>query len=152
VKPIPSFRVCPECSERLSSDARQCACGWKDASLSNKRTVDPFHGKCSWFDGTDRCRFPGAMSHGLKGDGKLLCAFHFFNGDPTHGARIVKASFDWDGSPEDYLRLRKEFATRPTVVAHPGGEGVGAIPTAIRDLVQGFRIRREAPKGDLGEP
>ena len=140
---MPSFRVCTECSERLAPDARQCACGWKDpAYFGGGKSRDPMHGKCSWFDGTDRCRFPGAITHAQKGDGKWFCAFHFFNGDPIHAARIVQASFDWDGSPEDYLRMRKEHSSRPRMDAHAGSEGVSDIPAKIRELVQGLRIRR----------
>ena len=135
---MPSYRVCPECSERLSQEARQCACGWKE---SGKKSVDPFHGKCTWVDGDDRCRFPGSMSHGLKGDGKFLCAFHFFNGDPIHAQRITQNSFDWDGKPESYLRMRKDFSSRAGMDVVPGSSGVREIPRSIRELVQGFRVQ-----------
>lgn len=134
--PTISYRVCPECSERLDDNARRCACGWKPDSGPSR---DPFHGKCGWVDGGDRCRFPGTNSHAMKGDGKWLCAFHFFNGDPAHASRIVANSFDWDGKPESYLRMRKEAASRPRVVSNTGGEGVQCIQEQIRKLVQSLR-------------
>ena len=138
---MPSYRICPECSERLAHDARQCACGWKDpAHFKSGKSIDPMHGKCTWTDGADRCRYPGSISSGFKGDGRFLCAFHFFNGDPIHAARIVQASFDWDGKPESYLALRKAHASRPRMDAHAGSEGVSGIPVKIRELVQGLRV------------
>ncbi len=144
---MPSFRICPECSERLSHDARQCACGWKDANSFKGKSLDPFYGKCSYMDGTDRCRFPGALNHAQRGDGRWLCAFHFFNGDAIHAQRILQNSFDWDGKPESYLRMRQAHASRPRLDAHPGSQGeAGAseIPTHIRELVQKFRVRKAA--------
>ena len=140
---MPSYRVCPECSERLSPEARQCACGWKQDKGPAK---DLFHGKCTYTDGDDRCRFPGALTSAQKGDGRWLCAFHFFNGDPIHAARIVESSFKWDGKPESYIRMRTDFQARSAMAAVPGSARVDEIPTAIRDLVQSFRVRSSEEK------
>lgn len=140
---MPSYRVCPECSERLSFEARQCACGWKQEKGPAK---DLFHGKCTYTDGDDRCRFPGALTHAQKGDGRWLCAFHFFNGDPIHAARIVANSFEWDGKPDSYLRMRSAFQARSAMASVPGGQGVAEVPQQIRDLVQKFRIHAAEEK------
>lgn len=143
---MPSYRVCPECAERLSPEARQCVCGWKQ---EKGPTRDLFHGKCTYTDGDDRCRFPGALSQAQKGDGRWLCAFHFFNGDPIHAARIVESSFKWDGKPDSYLRMRTDFQARSAMVASPGSQGVAEIPVQIRELVQ--RIRLQAPRKEAAQ-
>ena len=132
---MPSFRTCPECSERLSADARQCACGWKEG-----KGVDPFHGKCAWKDGVDRCRFPGSISHGQRGEPPWYCAFHFFDTGAEHGARIVKSSFDWDGNPATYHAMRVAHQNRARVGERSGIEGISEIPIAIRELVSRIRM------------
>ena len=137
---MPTFTLCPECDERLSPGARQCACGWKPGGKG--LAPDPFAGLCAYTAGGDRCRFPASISHGLKVDGRYLCAFPFFNGDPIHAGRSVANIFYWAGNPASYLRMRKEAASRPRVVTHPGSDGVAGLPVAIRDLVQKLRIYR----------
>ena len=143
-------RVCPECYERLSPDARQCACGWKEGSGAAK---DPFHGKCTWVDGGDRCRFPGSMSSAVRaGSDKWLCAFHFFNnGGGVHAARIVQNSFDWDGTPESYFQMRKAAASRPRVDVRQGSERVEGVPQSIRELVQNLRVSRHEAEAESGD-
>ena len=142
---MPSFRVCPDCKERLDQDARQCVCGWKPKGF----TSDPHHWRCAVTSGGDRCRYPGSVSMDIGLNARFVCPFHFSGGsDAIHSARIVQSSFDWDGQPDSYLRLRHKFASRAD--HHPAGqvEEGGAIqprarelPAHIRDLVQGLRIR-----------
>lgn len=63
-------------------------------------------GTCSWV--SDRpCRFPGPMSHNTLG-GPWWCAWHFRCSDPVEGARIVDASYRWDGTKESYLQARRD--------------------------------------------
>lgn len=154
--------LCPECDERLSPGARQCVCGWKNPAYfkgKEKALVDPDGWRCSWTNGAHRCRYPGSMSHGLKGDAKWLCAFHFREGDPSVAARITEESYEWDGKAESFIALRK--ASQVAKPAKPGGsgteerkgtyaarefrndefgeEGMAQLPKRISDLVPGFQ-------------
>lgn len=118
--------LCPECDERLSPGARQCVCGWKNPAYfkgREKALVDPDGWRCSWTNGAHRCRYPGSMSHGLKGDAKWLCAFHFREGDPSVAARITEESYEWDGKAESFIALRKASqVAKPAKPASAGAE------------------------------
>lgn len=60
-----------------------------------------------------RCQFPGAMSHGQRGESPFFCAWHFRCSDPLEGERIIGNSRRWDGKPDTYLELRKSGSSEP---------------------------------------
>ncbi len=81
-------RLCPECGETLSREARQCVCGWgkRKAKESFGRQFDH---RCTFRAGTDRCEYPV----GLFRDGGTSgwCIFHR-NAPSSDGAEIVRQS------------------------------------------------------------
>lgn len=116
------YSACPECDERLNPSARQCACGWKNPALfrgSEKAFFDADHWRCAWVNGSRRCRYPGSVSHGLKGDAKYYCPFHFGGPDASEAARITDESYRWDGKPDSYLAMRIAAQKAPNA----GGNG-----------------------------
>ena len=94
---------CPECGERLSRDARQCACGWGAKKV--KPGDIPTDMQCQWVANGRRCRYPvGRFEQGMK-TGK--CVFHRNCGDPADGARIVEESLT--ATPEQYVEAAKRY-------------------------------------------
>ena len=117
--------LCPECDERLSPGARQCVCGWKNPAYfkgRDKAPTDPEGWRCSWTNGNKRCRYPGAISDGLRGDGRYLCGFHFRGGDASEAARITDESYEWDGKADSYLAMRFAEQKAATNVRATSGE------------------------------
>ena len=113
--------LCPECDERLSPGARQCVCGWKNPAYfkgKDKAPHDPDGWRCGWTNGMKRCRYPGAINSGLRGDGRYLCGFHFRGGDASEAARITDESYQWDGKADSYLAMR--FAEQKAARANAG--------------------------------
>ena len=81
-------RNCPECGERLSFDARRCACGWgaKKARDSGKS----FDHQCTYKAGHDRCQYPVGMF--VEGSTHGWCIFHRQELQAGQGAEIVRQS------------------------------------------------------------
>lgn len=142
--------LCPECDERLSPGARQCVCGWKNPAYfrgSDKAPVDPQGWRCAWTNGNKRCRYPGAISSGQRGEGRYLCGFHFRGGDASEAARITDESYGWDGKPESYLALRiaGQRAANAGAVAREKQAGAGGAGI-VRDDASGATRLHELPK------
>ena len=148
--------LCPECDERLSPGARQCVCGWKNPAYFRgveRATVDANHWRCVWTNGARRCRYPGTMSGGLKGDAKFYCAFHFRGGDASEAARITDESQGWDGKPESYLAMR--FAAQRAASAYAGAiarekQADSGVSGVVRNDAIGVTRLHELPK-TMGE-
>jgi hypothetical protein len=45
--------------------------------------------------GMERCRYPGSVSPGTRGEGPWFCRHHFICGDASEGGRIVAESREW---------------------------------------------------------
>lgn len=84
---------------------------------------------CSWNDshGTT-CKWPGPFSADTHGGGRYYCVWHWraFGLDrlemKSEGDRIVRDSYEWDGSPESYLARRIASQAR-TPAANAGTDG-----------------------------
>lgn len=76
---------------------------------------------CSWLTSSipsRQCRWPGAFSSALNGEGRWRCYFHFklLNEglrDSALADEIVRQSEDWDGKPMEYILARKRFDETP---------------------------------------
>lgn len=76
---------------------------------------------CSWMTKTMpsvQCRWPGAYSNGLHGDGRWRCYMHHKLssdglGDTALADNVATESLDWDGSALDYIHYRKKFDDTP---------------------------------------
>jgi len=95
---------------------------------------------CSWMTRSLpslQCRWPGAFSGGLHGDGRWRCYMHFKLSNEGHGDSaladdVVNASLDWDGATLGYIQFRKHFDDTPRakpVVKHKA-EPIGHIQAA----------------------
>jgi hypothetical protein len=69
-------RQCPECGDRISVDARACACGWRKNGA--KRTPDGPDLTCPWNDHGHICGQRGSMSDGMNGAGPWYCSEHYW--------------------------------------------------------------------------
>lgn len=102
-----------------------CSCGWsapdKARGVSGP-ALDPDRGRCAWLAGIERCNYPGAISHGTRGEGPWFCAQHFFCGDASSGGKIVAESRSWR-TGEDVPRPYRQ----PAPMREPGAdEGLAA--------------------------
>lgn len=121
------MRKCPECGERLSIDARLCACGW--GAKKEKPGTLHFDHECQWVANGYRCKYPvGRFDMGATTG---MCIFHRNCTDGADGARIVKES--QDASPEQYLRAAKLFAY------------------GTKDIHEEFRKTLKKQRGDFSE-
>jgi hypothetical protein len=102
---------CPGCDRSLRLGAKSCSCGWKSPNEHIAPTVAPDRWRCSWLAGIEQCHYPGAISHGTKGDGPFYCRHHFFCGDPVTGQRIVEESRDWQRGAAVPLRAKPALKT-----------------------------------------
>ena len=104
---------------------------------------------CSWMTSrmpATQCRWPGAFSNGLQGDGKWRCHMHHKlanegSRDPVLADAIVEASVDWDGSVLDYVQYRKKFDETPR--AQPAPKDVTPVGTFIQDAWKLLQKKRE---------
>lgn len=118
---------------------------------------------CSWNDshGTT-CKWPGPFSSDTHGGGRYYCVWHWraFGLDrlemKSEGDRIVRDSYEWDGSQESYLALRAEAAKKVSKpVAHASqdsqvnwNDGIGVsrmdrLPKKISQLVPDLQPAHE---------
>lgn len=140
-------RGCPECGERLSVDARQCACGWGSGGLRGKNrgkgpatpVVDWTH-VCTWRSGNLRCEWPvGRFDQGTT---RGFCLFHRAQEGGVEAAEIARDSKGH--APDQYLARAQRFAygepgvDNPNVAAlraqlkrHAGGERVGLFAQRV---------------------
>lgn len=94
-------RKCPECGERLSRDARACACGW---GAKSKKDFGPKHDMvCQWVSSGLRCRYPVGMFP--EGATKGFCIFHRATPSGPESAKIADESHT--GTREQYLERAK---------------------------------------------
>lgn len=80
-------RNCPECGERLSFDARRCACGW---GAKKRDTGRHFDHQCTFKAGHDRCAYPVGLFRETATHG--WCIFHRQELEAGQGAEIVRQS------------------------------------------------------------
>jgi hypothetical protein len=123
---------CPDCSRGLKPGGRNCICGWEAPQAPGSRRVDgppadPERGRCDWVSGLGRCRFPGTLSEGTRGDLPFFCAWHFQCGDPAYGERVVRQSRDWDGMTESYLAMRQGRETQREPLPAAGAKQVAVL-------------------------
>lgn len=102
---------CPGCDRSLKPAARSCPCGWAmpDAIKrgEDEKRHDPHRGRCSWNGPAGRCRFPGALSNGTRGDQPFYCWLHFRCEDPVTGDLMTEKSNRWDGDFEALVAMRR---------------------------------------------
>ena len=85
---MPSFRTCPECSERLDPDARRCACGWSGERKPGQGPA--WNHVCRWRYGALTCENPvGQFAHGETSG---LCIFHRATDRGPQAAEIAQDS------------------------------------------------------------
>ena len=117
---------CPGCDRTLRLGAKSCSCGWAAADKPRSAPAplaDADRGRCAWTSGVTRCRFPGSMSHGLRGELPFFCPWHFRGPDQQAGAEIVRQSLEWDGKPESYLAMRRASMKPTPRQEEPGSLG-----------------------------
>src|SRR4051812_15317620 len=81
-------RNCPECGEKLSFEARRCACGW--GARKGEKVGREFDHRCTYRAGGDRCQYPVGMF--TEGATSGWCIFHRNNTNPAAGQEIVDQS------------------------------------------------------------
>lgn len=97
------MRKCPECGERLSLEARQCACGWGAPKAKAGQLF--YDHECQWVANGYRCKYPAARFDAGCTTG--MCVFHRAGPSGVDGARIVQES---QGATRDqYLEAAKRF-------------------------------------------
>lgn len=119
---------CPECSERLSPEARQCACGWK-AGGRKSSSGPAWNHVCTWHSGSLFCKYPVGKFEAGATDG--WCVFHRTHGSGQVAARIAEESHSH--TPEGYLAAARAFVygKRLAAAAAPAGN-VGAMLPPMR--------------------
>jgi hypothetical protein len=68
-------RQCPECGDRISVDARACACGWRKNGAKRQEGPDHF---CRWNDHGHICGKRGSLSDSIGGGGPWYCSEHYW--------------------------------------------------------------------------
>ena len=86
---------------------------------------DPHYGRCGWTYLGQRCRYPGACSHGTLGRGPWYCIDHLMCSDPDKGAETVRESRNYSASfdPRSERRLFRPAAAEVLVQEEPGSGG-----------------------------
>lgn len=80
-------RACPDCGDRISADAKRCACGWGKTSIRAEARHDPV---CRWQYGQLSCRYP--VGRFDQGEFRGLCIFHRASDRGAVAARIAEES------------------------------------------------------------
>lgn len=134
-----SERSCPDCGERLSLDARQCACGWgkpKAGRHEGPRTDM----RCTYKAGSDRCQYPVGMFPAGASSG--WCIFHRQPLQAGQGAEITRQSHsipylealqtiqEANKDNANVRALREQIAKRSTIRHEP--EDAEAISNGVR--------------------
>jgi hypothetical protein len=105
--------------------------------MRDDREYDAQHGRCSWMDRGNRCRFPGSSSFSTRGDGPWYCVAHLMcSGDQERGSEIVAESRSYTPGSAREARIPVFTYTRPArlpyldrddepelVQAEPGANG-----------------------------
>lgn len=63
--------------------------------------------------GPERCNYPGALSHGTRGELPYFCRHHFFCADAPEGGRIVAQSRKWRQGDDVPPRMRLIESPQP---------------------------------------
>ena len=95
------MKLCQECSEELSSNARRCACGWRSAEAS-KAPVDLLRWTCCHLNRGMRCAESGTLTFngcGPEGPKAWYCHRHF---PPLAGLRGPRTP-----PPQSFVGLRQ---------------------------------------------
>lgn len=106
------------------------------ALLSAHRRISESHAeiddrhRCAWSSEmlAERCHYPGAMSHGTRGDGPWYCAGHFVCSDGAEGADIIALSRGYRPGdavmyPARQERLQEAEKAAAETVEEPGSGG-----------------------------
>lgn len=125
-------RFCPDCKDRLSPDARRCACGW---GAPKRREMAPeTNNVCTWRSGNLTCSYPVArFDIGMKSG---WCVFHRSETSGAKGARIADES--QGHTPDEYLDRARLFV-------YGGGKTDNAVNAKLR-----ARLRRVADGERVG--
>jgi hypothetical protein len=104
---------------------------------------------CSWLTASIpacQCRWPGAFSQALTGEGRWRCYFHHKllhegHRDSAQADAVVRESEQWDGTTMEYILARKRFddTPRPAPVAKEEAQA----PHAFRDAWKLLHKKRE---------
>lgn len=126
-------KTCPECAERLSLDARQCACGWRVGGKRGANSGPEWNHVCTWHFGSLSCRYPvGRFDQGMRSG---LCVFHRTNDRGAIAAQIAEDS--QHHTPEQYLAAARRFVygnRPPTKAAAKAGD--------LRNLESALPVRQ----------
>lgn len=83
--------TCPDCGDRISADARACACGWTAGGGHGQPARDPHRHRCAMTSSAGRCTQPGTVSNSIGEDARYYCRWHWQSlGNPTLAARLVE--------------------------------------------------------------
>lgn len=83
--------ACPECGDRMPTEARACACGWTAGGRHGQPAKDPHRHRCAMTSSAGRCPQPGTISSSIGEEARYFCRWHWRAlGNPTLAARLVE--------------------------------------------------------------
>lgn len=101
------FRKCPECSERLSPDARQCVCGWGKKTKIEHRRHDMI---CTWNSGAMTCSHP--VGQFREGATSGFCIFHRSNSSGSVAYNIASESSGFTSETYVLAAMKQIYGNR----------------------------------------
>ena len=108
--------LCPKCGSTMLRNAKSCPCGWGRLA---RRTDDDNDRTCAYQSNGLRCKFPGAISHGILGGGPWYCRIHIREGGNALAWQCLEQSQRYQAKrpPEDDLEgltwLTENFPMHP---------------------------------------